>query len=150
MQPALSLDKLKPVHIFTHPVSSWPRVRRLGGERSRSVQTVSPTVEGDCRGWGEVKNSGWRQNAKNVACGPEHRKPATTARYHLRICRVMAQGQSYRMSHINENLGPKVNSIQALTNHRHYDLLSHSPSEVFCEALHRHGTTLSLTLMSAC
>lgn len=39
-------------------------------------------------------------------------KPATTERYHLRICRVMAQGQSYRMSDISDSPGPKVNSRQ--------------------------------------
>lgn len=64
---------------------------------------MSPALEGDCCGVEEVREPGLRQNARNVACSPEHWTPATTERYHLRICRVMAEGQSYRMSDISDS-----------------------------------------------
>lgn len=49
-QPALPLDRLKPVHVFTHLVSSWPRMSRTGGESSR----CHPLWK-HCLGWGQVR-----------------------------------------------------------------------------------------------
>lgn len=72
-------------------------------ENVQGSNTASLTLEGDCPGWRQVRNPGLRQNVRNVACRPQHWKPATIKRYHLRICRLMAQGQSYRMSYISES-----------------------------------------------
>lgn len=104
------LDRLKPLLMFTYVLSCWPRRDQARWRKVKSVQEQSVTY--------------WGRRLQKVRGGQDSRvkgeceecclqtwilKAASKERYHLRICRVMVQGQSYRISDINENSCPKVN-----------------------------------------